>query len=146
MSLDAVRTAIQAKMATISGIQVPEPVPIHLEDKTIVVYPQPGESAAAMNRGGGGGIVISARDTILVEYHRRIPEPAFGTVIGDVTSMTQLIRDAIWSEYTPAGSKFSGTADVLHSVRTVHFGELGWNEWTFGVRIAIDLTHFTEVA
>lgn len=147
MAIDAVRSAIMARLAAaLPLLNVPEPPPAQISDKTIIVYPQPGDAIPAMHRGDQGGVVIGARDIFIVEYHRRIPEKEFGSVIGDVTAMTETVRTLVWAEFAPGGGKFGGAADLLHRVGTDRFGELGWNEFTFGCRLSLELTHYTQVA
>ncbi len=146
MALDTVRQAIMDSMGDIDGVTVPDPVPAQLDDKSVIVYPRPGNTTAVMHRGSSGGIVVEARDAFIVEYHRRIPAEHFGSVLGDVTAMVQTIRDAIWGEFTPSGGHFGGTVSILHGVGTDHLGTLGWNEWTFGCRLTIDLSHYSEIS
>lgn len=79
-----------------------------------------------------------------VEYHRRIPYEHLGSTMGDVTTMIETITLATWSEL--AGGKFDGTVLSIDEVALIHFGALGWNEWTFGARLEVSFTHLTEVA
>lgn len=148
MAIDLVRSAIMARLAeALPALIVPQdPLPQQISDKTLLVYPQPGDAVPAMHRGASGGVVFGARDIFVAEYHRRIPEKEFGSVIGDVTAITEAIRALVWAEFAPGGGKFYGSADLLHRVGTERFGELGWNEFTFGVRFAIELTHYSEVS
>lgn len=148
MALDTVRSAIMARFAAaLPALNVPEPPPNAISDKTIVIYPMPADAVPAMHRGStDGSIVFSARDRFIVEYHRRIPEKEFPSVLADVTAMTETLRALIFAEFAPGGGKFNGSADLLHAIHTERFGELGWSEFTFGVRLSVELTHYTQVA
>lgn len=146
MAIDAVRLAIMAALGDVPGVTVPaDPIPNQIEDKTIVVYPRPGSSTPGLHRAKNGGIVINARDTMVIEYHRVVPIQAVGSVWGDVTEMTETLRMAVWAQMVPGAGKFDGTVDQIHAVTTIHMGGLGWNEFTAGVRLGVDLTHSSIV-
>lgn len=63
--------------------------------------------------------------------------------MGDITSMIDTITEWIWGEL--AGGKFDGTVLNISSVALVHFGALGWNEWTFGARLMVSFTYLTTI-
>lgn len=144
MSLSAVRLAMMERFGEISGAHVPEdPLPHTIDDKTIVVFPRSG-SSSLLSRGRGANIAIRSPEVMQVEYHRRIPYEHLGSTMGDITSMIEAITLATWGEL--AGGKFDGTVLSIDEVSLVHFGALGWNEWTFGARLEISFTHLTEVS
>lgn len=144
MSVSAVRLAMMERFADISGVVVPaDPLPLEIENKSIIVFPRIGNTSI-LSRGKDGGVAFQAEDVMQVEYHRVIPYRELGTVIGDVTSMIESIREATWSEV--AGGKFDGTVLTVSSVSLAHFGAIGWNEWTFGARLEISYTHLSHVS
>lgn len=147
MAIPLVRLAVMARVGDLADVTVPaDPLPMQLTDKTIVVYPRPGQAVAAAQSGRNGSLPITARDVLIVEYHRVIPEKTFASVIADVTTMLETLRTLAWGEFKAHGGKFGSTVQQLHAVTTLQFGELGWNEFTFGVRIGLDLTHSSVVS
>jgi hypothetical protein len=127
------------RFAQIPGIIVPgDPLPMTIEDKTIVVFPRIGQSVA-LSAGRNGGVAVQAPEVMQVEYHRRIPYEHLGSTMGDITSIIDSLTDVIWSEL--AGGKFDGTISNIQSVSLAHFGAIGWNEWTFGARLDVAFTH-----
>lgn len=142
MSLSAVRLAMMERFAQISGVDVPEdPLPARIIDKTIIVFPRSNDSVLQGKKTGVVGIM--SEDVMQVEYHRRVSYENLGSTIGDITTMIQTISDATWSEH--GGGKFDGTVFSIRGVALVHFGALGWNEWTFGARLEISYSHLYGV-
>lgn len=130
-----------ASSATVYSGELPQ----RLTDRSIVAFPEPGDALPGMQSGRNGGVIIAARDFVIVEYHRVIPEKEFGSVVQDVTETTQALREIAFGEFNRGGGRFSGAASQLHGVMRRKYGELGWNEFTFGVRLAIDLSHHSEI-
>lgn len=146
MTLAAVRVAMMEKFATISGVIVPpDPLPREIDDKTIVVFPR-SKNAGVMSRGKNGSIVTRSNDVMQVEYHRRVPYEHLGSTMGDITAMIDTIDDAVWEEFASGGGGFDGTVFSVEGVSLIHFGALGWNEWTFGARLEISFTHLTDIS
>lgn len=144
MSLAAVRLAMMERFTEIAGAHVPaDPLPHTIDDKTIVVFPRSGLSNL-LSKGRGPNIVIKSPEVMQVEYHRRIPYEHLGSTMGDITSMIETITLVTWGEM--AGGRFDGTVFSIDEVALVHFGALGWNEWTFGARLEIAFTHMIEVS
>lgn len=143
MSLTAVRLAMMERFAEISGVSVPsDPLPMTIQDKTIVVFPATGNSNL-LGKGKDGGIALQSPEIMQVEYHRRIPYEHLGSTMGDITSMIETITNVVWGEL--AGGKFDGTVSSVQRVSLAHFGALGWNEWTFGARLEIAYTHLSHI-
>lgn len=140
MGLPEVRQAMMTKLRTISGVTVPQdPLPHTISDKTIVVFPRTSGTALSSTGRTRGEVAVRARSVLQVEYHRRIPYKELGSTIGDVTSMIDTIEDLVWGQ--AAGGRFDGTIISVEGVDLAHFGALGWNEWTFGARLEVTVTH-----
>ena len=145
MSLEAVRLAMMDRYQGISGVVVPQdPLPMQIEDKSIIVFPRIGESNLLSKGRTSGALAIQSSDVMQVEYHRRVPYERLGSVIADVTEMVDAITDMTWGEL--AGGKFDDTILAITRVALAHFGEIGWNEWTFGARLEISFTHLTHIS
>lgn len=145
MSLAAVRLAMMESFAMISGVEVPQdPLPREIDDKTIIVFPRIGETVAMSKGAVPRSVAVQKSDTIFVEYHRRIPYEHLGSTIGDITTMIDTMTDLCWREN--AGGRFNGTVMSVQRVGLVHFGSLGWNEWTFGARLEVGFIHLTSVS
>lgn len=145
MTLSAVRLAMMDRFSQISGVNVPDdPLPREIDDKTIVVFPRTNESVPLSRGRTPQDIAIRSMDVMQVEYHRRVPYEHLGSTMGDVSTMIDTITAVAWSEL--AGGKFDGTIFSIQRVALVHFGALGWNEWTFGARLEISFTYDTNVS
>lgn len=145
MGLAAIRLAIMERFAEIPGVIVPpDPLPMTIDDKTILVFPRVLESTLIARGRGSGSISIQSEDVMQTEYHRRIPYEHLGSTMGDITEMIETLTNVVWSE--AVGGKFDGTILSIRSVALMHFGALGWNEWTFGARLEIAYTHLSLVA
>jgi hypothetical protein len=145
MTLAAVRLAMMTKFATISGITVPQdPLPTQISDKTIMIFPRTGPTSV-VGRGASRSLSFSSSKTMDLEYHRRIPYEHLGSTIGDITTMIDTITEMAWGEFASGGGRFDGTVESIEDVALMHFGALGWNEWTFGARMEISFTYLTDV-
>lgn len=146
MSLSAARLAMMDVFGDITGITVPpDPLPREIDDKTIVVFPRSANMGIS-SRGKAGSIVVRSNDVMQVEYHRRVPYEHLGSTMGDVTAMIETIELAVWGQFASGGGGFDGTVFSIESVSLIHFGALGWNEWTFGARLEIAFTHLDDVS
>lgn len=145
MSLSAVRLAMMDTLSGITGVTVPsDPLPMTILDKTIVVFPRIGDSELLSRGRTAGEIAIQSHESMQVEYHRRVPYEHLGSTMGDITTMIETISDLVWAEM--AGGKFGGTILSVQGVSLMHFGALGWNEWTFGARLGVNFTHVSLVS
>lgn len=143
-SLAAIRLAMMARFDDISGINVPQdPIPLQIPDKTIIIFPRMGPTEK-IGRGQNRSLSFQAQKSISVEYHRRISYQKIGDVLADVTEMVDTIEQMAWGELAQGGSKFGGTLEDIESVNLMHFGSLGWNEWTFGARMEISVTYLGD--
>lgn len=146
MTLAAVRLAMMDRFQDISGVNVPgDPLPREIDDKTIIVFPR-SKNSGLLSRGKAGSITTRSNDVMQVEYHRRIPYEHLGSTMGDITTMIDTIEFAVWGEFVLGGGGFDGTVFSIEGVSVVHFGALGWNEWTFGARLEISFTHLNDVS
>lgn len=144
MTLSAVRTAMMERFALISGVEVPQdPLPHEIDDKTIVVFPRTDFSDTISKGSASQSVAVQSVGTMQVEYHRRIPYEHLGSTMSDITAIVDTIEDVVWSEH--AGGKFDGTVFSIQRVALMHFGALGWNEWTFGARLEISFVYHRHV-
>ena len=132
------------RFASLTGVEVPsDPLPMTISDKTILVFPRLEESSLLSRGDSAGSVGIQSDGVMQIEYHRRVPYEHLGTTMGDISTMVDTLRDLIWGEL--AGGKFAGTVFSISRVALVHLGALGWNEWTFGVRLETSFTYLTHV-
>jgi hypothetical protein len=144
MTMATVRLAMMNRFSDISGVIVPpDPLPLLIDDKTIVVFPRSSESSSLSKGSARGAVAITSDDVLQIEYHRRIPYEHLGSTFGDVTNMIDTISTICWSEH--AGGKFDGEVFAIRGVSLVHFGALGWNEWTFGARLEVAFSYLANV-
>lgn len=76
-----------------------------------------------------------------LEYHRRISYQAINSVIDDCSTMHDVILRKAWGEFSDGGGRFFDNVRSIENVNLMHFGTLGWNEWTFGIRIEVAFTY-----
>ena len=143
MTLSEVRSAMMDKFATLNGVTVPQdPLPTRLEDKSIIVFPR-SQRSEIVSKAVGRGIATRTPGMMQVEYHRRIGYEQVGSVMSDLATVTDSIDELCWKEL--AGGKFDGSIFNLEGVSLEHLGALGWNEWTFGVRLVVSFTYLTTI-
>lgn len=144
MSLPDVRSAMITRFGSISGVVVPsDPYPMQIEDKTILMWPRIEDSVPISRGKTPGSVAVRGSDIMQVEYHRRVPYEYLGSTMGDLTSMVETIRNLVWLEH--ANGRFDNTVFGIERVSLTHLGALGWNEWTFGIRMEVAFIHDTVV-
>ncbi len=152
MALDEVRLAVVERLRLLPGIvQAPdEPTPGMPDDRMLFVYPRPGETTPFAHSGTFGKVVYQARDSMVIEWHYKIAADRIADFLIVGTPMLDSVRNAVWYEFRKDGGKFYKTIDMLYSLNTDHFGEMGWGVppndiFTWGFRLVLDFSHGIEV-
>ena len=145
MSLATIRLEMMTRYAQLSGVVVPQdPLPTQIADKSIIIFPRIGESNLIGRGSTRTSVSIRVDDVMQIEYHRRIPYEELGTTFPDISTMIDTIEEVAWGEL--AGGKFNGSVLNITRVALLHFGAIGWNEWTFGARLEVAFTHLKDVS
>jgi hypothetical protein len=142
---------IQAVADVLSGLSLADQVlispPAKLpDDRTFVVFADPGEATLAANQGRAGRAVYQADDDVIVNWFRRIARDAMTEAYPEALSVFLATRDAIFAAVKDGA--LGGTIFGFSGIQTQIFGPMDyWNADTaFGFQLALGCRHGTEAA
>jgi len=147
MSLIRVCQEFSERLALLPGItEAPWPPPPKLvSTTTLIVYPSPAATTTQVHHGKNRTAILSHRDIIQIELHRKGQTDAYGSWIPWAAGMVDMVRQAVWSEYKR--NKFGESITGIYSTNVDYWGKLVWaGEDSYGFRMSVDLQHDDELS
>lgn len=123
-----------------------DPPPKLPDDRTFVVYADPGEATLATHHGGAGRVNYQADDVVIVNWFRKAARDAMPETYPEALDVFLATRDAIFAAVK--NGALNRTIVGFAGIQTDIFGPMEyWQADTaFGFQISLQVRHMTEAA